>query len=100
MTEEKSRAWRENGNIPLMRHTSFLIRVTPDMLNSFSMARGDLASVNITGCDFLRFHKHSCHLFPKATHLTMLVCSRTERNKTASCYSHERSLLTGKNRKP
>lgn len=37
MTEEKSRAWRENGNIPLMRHTSFLIRLTPDMLNLFSI---------------------------------------------------------------
>jgi hypothetical protein len=63
LTEEKSRAWRENGNIPLMRHTSFLIRVTPDMLNSISMVRGDLASVNITGCNFLRFHKNPSHLF-------------------------------------
>ena len=77
LTEEKSRAWRENGNIPLMRHTSFLIRLTPDMLNSFSMARGDLARVNITGCNFLRFHEHSCHLFQKPRPLTRLVCSRT-----------------------
>jgi hypothetical protein len=35
-TEEKSRAWQENGNIPLMRHIAFPVGVVTYLFHLFN----------------------------------------------------------------